>query len=209
MNAILAHCQDLSGIGGVLRPGIVHRLDRDTSGVIVVAKNDACAQRAREAAQGAERREDLHRARRGYAEAGGGRHRRADRPRPAQPPAHGGRRPRAGVDNGVQGHRSVHRHVAGRERGRRRGARTRSVSTSPRSATRSSATVSTASRRRLSAASSCTRGGSSSRTRAPGARVEFDAPLPAIWKMHCGRPVRAVSAVRVFSIDHTCCYQRH
>ena len=41
VNAILAHCTDLSGIGGVLRPGIVHRLDRDTSGVIVVAKNDA------------------------------------------------------------------------------------------------------------------------------------------------------------------------
>ena len=41
VNAILAHCSDLSGIGGVLRPGIVHRLDRDTSGVIVVAKNDA------------------------------------------------------------------------------------------------------------------------------------------------------------------------
>ena len=41
VNAILSHCKDLSGIGGVLRPGIVHRLDRDTSGVIVVAKNDA------------------------------------------------------------------------------------------------------------------------------------------------------------------------
>ena len=41
VNAILAHCHDLSGIGGVLRPGIVHRLDRDTSGIIVVAKNDA------------------------------------------------------------------------------------------------------------------------------------------------------------------------
>src|SRR5262245_8549096 len=40
VNAILAHCKDLSGVGGVLRPGIVHRLDRDTSGVIVVAKND-------------------------------------------------------------------------------------------------------------------------------------------------------------------------
>src|SRR3989338_874719 len=34
---LLAHCKDLSGIGGVLRPGIVHRLDRDTSGVLVVA----------------------------------------------------------------------------------------------------------------------------------------------------------------------------
>ncbi len=41
VNALLAHCRDLSGIGGVLRPGIVHRLDRDTSGVILVAKNDA------------------------------------------------------------------------------------------------------------------------------------------------------------------------
>ena len=40
VNAILAHCEDLSGVGGVLRPGIVHRLDRDTSGVILVAKND-------------------------------------------------------------------------------------------------------------------------------------------------------------------------
>lgn len=37
---LLAHCRDLSGIGGVLRPGIVHRLDRDTSGLLVVAKND-------------------------------------------------------------------------------------------------------------------------------------------------------------------------
>jgi 23S rRNA pseudouridine1911/1915/1917 synthase len=40
VNALLHHCQDLSGIGGVLRPGIVHRLDKDTSGVIVVAKSD-------------------------------------------------------------------------------------------------------------------------------------------------------------------------
>lgn len=41
VNAILYHCKDsLSGIGGVLRPGIVHRLDKNTSGVIVVAKND-------------------------------------------------------------------------------------------------------------------------------------------------------------------------
>ena len=40
VNALLHHCQDLSGIGGVLRPGIVHRLDKDTSGVMVVAKSD-------------------------------------------------------------------------------------------------------------------------------------------------------------------------
>lgn len=39
VNALLFHCPDLSGIGGVARPGIVHRLDQDTSGLIVVAKS--------------------------------------------------------------------------------------------------------------------------------------------------------------------------
>ena len=42
VNALLHHCGDsLSGIGGVVRPGIVHRIDKDTSGLLVVAKNDA------------------------------------------------------------------------------------------------------------------------------------------------------------------------
>lgn len=42
VNALLAHCgESLSGIGGVARPGIVHRLDKDTSGLMVAAKNDA------------------------------------------------------------------------------------------------------------------------------------------------------------------------
>lgn len=40
VNALLYHCEDLSGINGVNRPGIVHRIDKDTSGVLVVAKND-------------------------------------------------------------------------------------------------------------------------------------------------------------------------
>lgn len=40
VNAILYHIKDLSGINGVIRPGIVHRLDKDTSGIIVIAKND-------------------------------------------------------------------------------------------------------------------------------------------------------------------------
>jgi len=40
VHGLLARCRDLSGIGGTLRPGIVHRLDKDTSGLIVVAKND-------------------------------------------------------------------------------------------------------------------------------------------------------------------------
>lgn len=40
VNAILYHCKDLSGINGVIRPGIVHRIDKNTSGLICVAKND-------------------------------------------------------------------------------------------------------------------------------------------------------------------------
>ncbi|MGZ6275775.1 MAG: RluA family pseudouridine synthase, partial [Syntrophales bacterium] len=44
VNAILYHCQNLSGIGGVLRPGIVHRLDKGTSGLLVVAKSDEAHQ---------------------------------------------------------------------------------------------------------------------------------------------------------------------
>ncbi len=40
VNALLHHVKDLSGVGGVLRPGIVHRLDKDTSGVLLVAKDD-------------------------------------------------------------------------------------------------------------------------------------------------------------------------
>ena len=45
VNALIAHCGDsLSGIGGVKRPGIVHRLDKDTSGLLVIAKNDAAHQ---------------------------------------------------------------------------------------------------------------------------------------------------------------------
>ncbi|WP_315114467.1 RluA family pseudouridine synthase [uncultured Clostridium sp.] len=40
VNALIHHCKDLSGINGITRPGIVHRIDKDTSGVLVVAKND-------------------------------------------------------------------------------------------------------------------------------------------------------------------------
>ena len=44
VNALLAHCTDLAGINGSLRPGIVHRLDKDTSGLLVVAKTDQAHQ---------------------------------------------------------------------------------------------------------------------------------------------------------------------
>jgi 23S rRNA pseudouridine1911/1915/1917 synthase len=48
VNAILAHCPDLQGVGGERRPGIVHRLDKDTSGLIIVAKNDLALQMLQE-----------------------------------------------------------------------------------------------------------------------------------------------------------------
>lgn len=49
VNALLAHCKDsLSGIGGVARPGIVHRLDKETSGLLVIAKNDLAHQKLSE-----------------------------------------------------------------------------------------------------------------------------------------------------------------
>ncbi len=51
VSALLAHATDLSGIGGKLRPGIVHRLDKDTSGLIVVAKTDAAHRALSEALQ--------------------------------------------------------------------------------------------------------------------------------------------------------------
>lgn len=41
VNGLLYHCKDLSGINGVLRPGIVHRIDKDTTGIIIACKNDA------------------------------------------------------------------------------------------------------------------------------------------------------------------------
>lgn len=44
VHALLYHCRDLAGVGGEQRPGIVHRLDKDTSGVMVVAKNDLAMQ---------------------------------------------------------------------------------------------------------------------------------------------------------------------
>lgn len=44
VNGLMFHCRDLSGINGVLRPGIVHRIDKDTSGLLMVAKNDIAHQ---------------------------------------------------------------------------------------------------------------------------------------------------------------------
>ena len=102
VNALIAHCGDsLSGIGGERRPGIVHRLDKDTTGLMVVAKNDR-AHRAL-AAQFADHGRSGEPFERGYLafvwgapERAARHHRPADRPPPAGPRPHGGarRRPR-------------------------------------------------------------------------------------------------------------------
>lgn len=42
VNGIMYHCKDLSGINGVMRPGIVHRIDKDTTGLLIICKNDIC-----------------------------------------------------------------------------------------------------------------------------------------------------------------------
>lgn len=48
VNALMYHCKDLSGINGILRPGIVHRIDKDTSGLLMVAKNDVAHEKLAE-----------------------------------------------------------------------------------------------------------------------------------------------------------------
>ena len=90
VNALIAHCgRSLSGIGGVKRPGIVHRLDKDTSGLLVVAKSDAAHQGSAEQFKSHGRDGRLHRSysgvRVGQASACRRRDRRPPRTQPRQP----------------------------------------------------------------------------------------------------------------------------
>jgi 23S rRNA pseudouridine1911/1915/1917 synthase len=85
VNALLAHCPDLSGIGGVERPGIVHRLDKDTTGLLVVAKNDCRPQRPARPDTEADGDAQVPRRRVGQAAVHPRRRRRADRASPDRP----------------------------------------------------------------------------------------------------------------------------
>ena len=90
VNALIAHCGDsLSGIGGVKRPGIVHRLDKDTTGLMVVAKTDqahrALGRAVRRPRPQGPLRARLSRVRLGRARTAEGHHRRPARPPPASP----------------------------------------------------------------------------------------------------------------------------
>ena len=111
VNALLFHVQDLSGIGGELRPGIVHRLDKDTSGVMVIAKNDD-AHRKLTAAWGTEAvRKEYVAIVYGTPSAAARHDRRTDRARSAQPQAHGRRRRRPPRDHGLRSGRTL-RHAS-------------------------------------------------------------------------------------------------
>ena len=99
VNALLAACPDLRGIAGTLRPGIVHRLDKDTSGLMVVAKND----RAQRSLQRQLADREVHKTYlalvHGVPKPRGGPDRSADRPASEEPQEDGGRRGRPGVDD--------------------------------------------------------------------------------------------------------------
>ena len=155
VNALIAHCgQFLSGIGGVRRPGIVHRLDKDTSGLMVVAKTDR-AHRAlsRQFADHGRSRPAAPRlsgVRMGRAGAPARHHRQADRTPSARARADGGARGRSRSSHPLGGAGTLSRQpTACRSRacspaGSRPDAPTRFASTSPPSVTLSWATTSTA-----------------------------------------------------------------
>jgi 23S rRNA pseudouridine1911/1915/1917 synthase len=110
VNALIAHCgASLSGIGGVRRPGIVHRLDKDTTGLLVVAKNDN-AHRALTAEP------PLPRLRLGRAARAPRHHRPADRPPSPCPRPYGDPRQRPGSHHPLAGAGALPR--SGRRAGR-------------------------------------------------------------------------------------------
>ena len=139
VNALLHHVSGLSGVGGVLRPGIVHRLDKETSGCLVVAKNDAALQALQRGVPGAHGGEDLPRAgARPSARDGTA----GDAPRPPPERSKALHRPRE--DREARGHHLARAHACSMaprcsRSGWRPGAPTRSASTSPSSDTRCSA----------------------------------------------------------------------
>ena len=173
VNALLARAggSEYGGIAGVARPGIVHRLDRDTSGLLMVAKHDA-AQRSLMAQLKARRVRKTYQALVVGKRRGGRRpDRGAYRARPKAPNADGRRPRRPPVDDRVPGPRAVRRLDAARARPRHRTDPPDPGASRWRSAIRSRAIRSTARARRGAGPtawtdSSCMPGGSSSRRRA-------------------------------------------
>ena len=138
VNGLLARYPELAAVGDPMRPGIVHRLDAGSSGLLVVARTDA-ADGAGRAVRRAHRRPALRRRRVGPPRVTARDHRRPDRARPGRPAADGRRRRGPAGPHRVPGARALRQ-----RRGRwpacracwRPGGRTRSASTSPPSAIR-------------------------------------------------------------------------
>ena len=157
VNALLARGDHYGGIAGVARPGIVHRLDRDTSGLLMVARNDA-------AQAGVMAQLKARRVRKTYLAlvqgVGGGRRRTdrgADRPRPEAPHADGRRAGRAAVRHRLPRPRAVRRLDAAGARPRHRADAPDPRPPRGHRATRSRATRSTAPGRRARARTGWTR----------------------------------------------------
>ena len=96
VNAVLFHAPDLEGVGGAHRPGIVHRLDKDTSGVILVAKNDASHRELQTQFKNREVEKTYLALVYGGMSPRAGEINGGDRPRPARPQADGRRRGQPG-----------------------------------------------------------------------------------------------------------------
>ena len=160
VNGLLARYPEMAGVGDEMRPGIVHRLDRDTSGLLVAARTQRGYDSLVEQIGEPQRRPPVRRARVGRVQLAPRCGRRADRPLDRAPHAHGGARVGQGRAHGVRGARRVRTSPCARcsTAGSRPAARIRSACTSARSGTRSSATARTAARGRRSAstARSCT-----------------------------------------------------
>ena len=196
VNALMARGDHYGGIAGVARPGIVHRLDRDTSGLLIVARNDAAQASVMAQLKARRVRKTYLALAQGSVAAVGGPDRGPDRARPQGPQADGRRPRRPG------GRRPATASASGSRAGRSsssissRAARTRSASTSRRSATPWRATRCTgrgprARARTASSACSSTPGGwSSSRRRRrswSGWRRRSRMPSNRCWRA-CGRP---------------------
>ena len=193
VNALLARVHDLSGIGGVLRPGIVHRLDRGTSGLLVVAKDDETHRALVRQFAGRTVEKEYLALVLGVPARGERRDHDRDRPRPGPPQEDVDPRPARPRGPQLAG-RSPSASTAPRccASGSTPGARTRSGSTWPRSATRSPETRSTAApaRPRRARPRRARRSPRSPRPAlhsarlafehpASGERCAFEAPLPA------------------------------
>ena len=211
VNALLHHCADLAGVGGVLRPGIVHRLDRGTSGVLVVAKNDFAHRALAEQFRDHSIERIYHALVRGVPAQEAG---RVDRPIGRHPRerkrmsvhAHGGARGAHGVARA--GALPAPASAPGSRCGPRPDGRTRSACTSPRWGCRSRAIRSTAVGARAPpdpgrpALHAAVLGFQHPRS---GERLRFEAPLPADLAESAGRAGAprggAVNALRHALLD--------